>query len=526
MRNLLIRFLAPVLVAAAAIFALVSTASESQHGGRTPQLARPLVDPDDKAVRAARKPYVVLIVMDELPGDSLRGPDGRIDARRWPHFASFARNATWFPNAFTSYDSTPKATPLILDGKRPSKGLPPDHRGHPRTIFDMLGRRGYRIRASEEATAICPRRWCPGARTRRPGILGNLNRGRRERFEQFIASIRPGKPTFWMKHVLLPHGPYMFLPSGKQTRAGAKDPIPGMNSPQGFHDSFLTRHNEQRYLLQLGFADRELGRLLDRLVRLGMYDDTLLVLVADHGMDFEIGVKDRRRVSSRNIQEIGTVPLFVKAPGQRRSRVNGSYASTLDVTPTIADVLNLRLPYRADGRSAFSRAVRRRRTVSLPTRDFSRRIRISARPYERRRRAVMRRRLRYYGSGLTGLYRGIGPNRDLLGRSLPGLRTAGPGSVRGSLVGRRAYASVRASSLVVPAQVAGSLQGGRRGAQRDLAVAVNGRIEAVARSFYLRGDRREHFSAMVPEETLHEGRNSVAVYEVGRARMLRLLART
>ena len=41
------------------------------------------------------------------------------------------------------------------------------------------------------------------------------------------------------------------------------------------------------------------------------------------------------------------------------------------MTPTIADVLNVRLGYRADGRSAFSAAVRARREVSLVTRDFS-----------------------------------------------------------------------------------------------------------------------------------------------------------
>ena len=27
--------------------------------------------------------------------------------------------------------------------------------------------------------------------------------------------------------------------------------MPGMNSPEGFHDRFLTQHNYQRYLLQL-----------------------------------------------------------------------------------------------------------------------------------------------------------------------------------------------------------------------------------------------------------------------------------
>ena len=41
-----------------------------------------------------------------------------------------------------------------------------------------------------------------------------------------------------------------------------------------------------------------------------------------------------------------------------RGRVSDALAQTLDVTPTIADVLNVPLGYRADGRSAFSRAVR------------------------------------------------------------------------------------------------------------------------------------------------------------------------
>ena len=65
--------------------------------------------------------------------------------------------------------------------------------------------------------------------------------------------------------MLLPHGPYLYLPSGARTRPGPRDLLPGMNTVPGFHDEFLTRHNEQRYLLQLGFADRLLGRLLRRL---------------------------------------------------------------------------------------------------------------------------------------------------------------------------------------------------------------------------------------------------------------------
>ena len=99
---------------------------------------------------------------------------------------------------------------------------------------------------SEEATSLCPPRYCPGARKTRPAILPLLQRGRRERLERFFAQIKPGSPTFYTKHVLLPHGPYQYLPSGKQTRNGWQDPIPGMNSPPGFGDRFLTQHNQQR----------------------------------------------------------------------------------------------------------------------------------------------------------------------------------------------------------------------------------------------------------------------------------------
>jgi hypothetical protein len=49
---------------------------------------------------------------------------------------------------------------------------------------------------------------------------------------------------------------------------------------------------------------------------------------------------------------------------------------------------------------------------------------------------------------------------------------------------------------------------------RDLAVAVNGRIRAVGRSFHLGGRRMEFFSLLVPESALQRGRNSLEVLEV------------
>ncbi len=473
------------------------------------------------SAKAPGKPYVVLLVMDEFPGDSLLDASHRIDPVRYPNFAALAGDGTWFRNAFSVYDSTTKAVPLILDGIAPRAGSSADRRDHPRSIYDMFARHRYRIVDSEEATALCPPSICRGGRTRRPAIIPNLLSGRPERFDRWVRSIGPGRPTLWVKHLLLPHGPYIYLPSGARTRPAPRDLLPGMNSVPGFDDEFLTRHNEQRYLLQLGFADRLLGRLVRRLKQQGIYDDTLIVVTADHGIAFQVGVDTRRSVNASNVEELTPVPLLVKRPAQRRGRVSDAYARTLDVTPTIADVLGWRVGYRTDGHSAFGPVTRRRRTVTLSTRDFATTVSISGMRWEARRRAVVRRRLRQFGSGdIASLFTGIGPNRELIGRT-PGDVGRASG-VRAAVAQRTLFADVRPGSGVVPTQVAGDLQGGRAGATRELAVAVNGRIEAVGRSFYLAGDATEHFALMVPATSLHAGRNAVELFEVVGGRLRRL----
>jgi Sulfatase len=503
----ILRRLLPVLLLACAALAL------SPGDSGAPEAVRP-AEPEARPAR----PHAILLILDELPGDSLLDERGRIDPVRYPNFAKLAAGATWFRNAHSIYDSTTKAVPLILDARRPRPGSSPDRQGHPRSIFDMFARRGYRTVTSEEATALCPPRLCRGGRASRPAILPNLGHRRPERFRRFVRRIRPARsPTFWMKHVLLPHGPYMYLPSGHRTRVGSSDLLPGMLTVPGFHDLFLTRHNEQRYLLQLGFVDRLLGRLMRRLEHLGLYDQTLIALTADHGLAWQAGVETRRSVSAANVEEVTPVPFIVKAPGQRHGRVSDVYVRTLDMAPTIADLLGLRLGYRHDGRSAFSRAVRRRRSVRLTTRDFPAMVSISGRRWEARRRRVVRRRLRQLGSGdWASLYTGIGPNRQLIGRSTDGLARPAAAGVRASIARAGALGGVRRAGGVVPAQIAGDLKGGEPGAKRDIAVSVNGRIEAVGRSFYLAGDPTEHYAVMVPERSLREGRNHVAVFEVTR----------
>ena len=478
----------------------------------------------DVSAKKPSHPHVVLIVFDEFGGDILHGPNGRIDAGRYPHFAALARDATWFRNAHTRYDSTTKAVPLILDGLAPRPHTVGSVRDHPRSIFTALGRAGYRVRVSEEATAMCPPRYCRSERSKPPAIIPNLKAGRGERFERFIRSIRAARrPTIWMKHALLPHGPWVYLPDGKMMRPPGPELLPGMQTIPGFYDVYLRHHNEQRQLLQLGYADRLIGQLVARLKSQGMYDDTMIVVTADHGFAWKVGVDTRRNVSLSNIDELGSVPMIVKRPGQTAGRVSGALAQTLDVTPTIASALNVPLGYRADGRSMFSPKVSARRTVRIVKRDFSSVVSISKRRWVARRAAVVRRRLRELGSGdWPSLFTSYGPRRELLGQRVGDLQAASGATATLSLA--RSYARVRRASGVVPAQVAGRIHGSDGRSQRDIAVAVNGRIAAVGRSFHLRGQAVESYSVMVPEDVLREGRNRVEILEVSTGGRMALLA--
>ena len=110
-----------------------------------------------------------------------------------------------------------------------------------------------------------------------------------------------------------------------------------------------------RHLLQVMAADRLLGRSVDRLRRIGAWDDALVVVTADHGVAFTEG-EGIRSITGGNWSEIMWTPLFVKYPGQRVGVVDDRPAESVDLLPTIADVLDARLPGPVDGRSLLGPA--------------------------------------------------------------------------------------------------------------------------------------------------------------------------
>jgi hypothetical protein len=510
---------------------------------------------------------IVVVLLDELPSTTLIGDNDEIDAKRFPGFGELARTSTWFRNAYTIYDSTERAQPAIMDGNLPSKDKLPTSSDHPNSIFSLFGKT-HRLNVSEEATTVCSRDLCEdqrldesyanrmrsmsedlglvwlhvvsppdmeadlasvsenwgnfgGASEESPDLgstgverntRANLNGGREARFEEWIQNIKPGRrPSLNFKHTLLPHVPWQYLPDARRYRRQANDAIPGLSS-QSFEWQSQLNVLIQRHFLQTGFADHELQDLWKHLKSEGLWDKSLIVVAADHGVAFP-KARERRRLTRENAAEIAPVPLLIKAPGQKTGKIDDAWVSTIDILPTIFDVLNLNPRVKMDGKSAFSDEVQNTQALKILLRGSFEELDIPEADFVRERQAIIDRNHALFGTGADGpdrVYR-IGPHQELLGKSPEeaGLRPLDVDFAYGA-----DYKNVDPDSPFIPAHVAGQVQGGGDGG-RDVAVAVNGKVVGVGETFTLAvGDAGELVSVVVPPESFKRGANDVRVYLV------------
>lgn len=105
---------------------------------------------------------------------------------------------------------------------------------------------------------------------------------------------------------------------------------------------------EQDYQADIAFTDRWIGQVLEALKRLGVDDDTLVVLVSDHGEEFREHKKLRHGFTL--FREVVHVPLIMRAPGVAPGRI-GEAVRGIDVMPTVLDLLGLPIPKAAVGRT-------------------------------------------------------------------------------------------------------------------------------------------------------------------------------
>ena len=455
------------------------------------------------APKPAKHPPVVMLVFDEFSTTSLVDARGRVDAGRYPNFARLARDGTWFPYATASVDQTGRAMRALLTGSSS---------GNSRDLFSLLGRR-YKMDVAEEVSSICPRRLCPGSRpATKQMVLHRLATGRAERFEHWLRTVDARRrPTLYFKHALLPHGPWRYLPSGRRY-VDTKTQRRLTWNDQHFND-WLVKLSYQRHLLNVGFTDRLLGQALDRLKAKGLYDRALVVVTADNGEGF--GRRGNgHEISHANAADIALTPLFVKLPYQRGGRTVNRHVRTIDVLPTIARVAHVPLRGRTDGRSVFGSGAGRIPSTAVLALRAGTRIRLSRGELRRRAAAARRLKARLFGAGLFA----IGPHPELHGTAVGRWRKLPAGGARALLDSPGRFANVRPGSDPMPVKLMGRVTGRKR---LDLAVAVNGTIVATAPTLGLHG--AQLFSLLIPEESLHAGRNDVRFFAVERGPALRPL---
>ena len=344
-------------------------------------------------------------------------------------------------------------------------------------------------------SAVCPPSICPGARTRRPGVLARLaGGGRPARFHKWVGAIRKRpQPAFYFHHALMPHEPWLYLPSGHQSRPAGEDPIPDLNHDVRVRRPDLTEQNHLRHLLQVGYTDRLVGRAARPAASgPGCSSARCWSSTADHGYSFRVGVKSRRLISEderRGDRAGAAVREGAGADGGAREPTASCATSTWSrPSPTCSA---REVFYEQDGRSAFSREARAREGIEVRTRDFAGVVRIGLPELSERRAARRREHAELFGTGeesellygdpWASAYR-VGPHPELLGRPCAGCarvrRAARP--ARATVANRALFEHVSPRAQVLPTRVTGSLLGVPPGEHRDLAVAVNGRIRATS----------------------------------------------
>ncbi len=335
---------------------------------------------------------VVVVVLDEFSLPALETESGAIDETRFPNFARLADMATWYPNASSIYDGTLYSVSALLSGNIPEAGAIPIATQHPTNLFTAL-QSTHSMQVYELATRLCPDSLCANTR-QSDSILEHLESVMKDSgvvylhslipadvldhlpipeigiqwgdfldsgtgvivdetsgaFERQYATSTDGErraakigrfidtvgtlsgPTLYYLHIDVPHVPFTLLEDG--TAYESVGALTKVDDHEWTGEAWERSQALARYSSSIGFADMALGDLLDRMEATGILEDSMLVVVSDHGVSFVEG-EPRRLVSAENFGALVNVPLFIKYPGQIEGTQDESYADLSDVFETI-----------------------------------------------------------------------------------------------------------------------------------------------------------------------------------------------
>ena len=286
----------------------------------------------------ARRPRLnlLLVTIDTLRADHL-GAYGYAAAAT-PVLDGIARGGVRFENAQSAAPLTGPSHATILTGQYPPQHgvrenvnflLDPSHV----TLATRLKRRGYHTGAFVGAYPVAAAfgfgqdvdHFSEGLHPN-PGIGQGAERPANEVADAAAAWVREAPmPFFAWVHFYDPHAPYA--------------------PPPPFRERFADRP----YDGEIAFTDAQLGRILDVLRAAGHGEDTLVIVLADHGEG--LGEHDEGGHGILAYQSTLRVPLLVSGPGVAKGRIAKDAVGTIDVVPTVLALLGLDAAADLPGRS-------------------------------------------------------------------------------------------------------------------------------------------------------------------------------
>jgi arylsulfatase A-like enzyme len=301
-----------------------------------------------------KAPLVVVYLVDTLRADHT-GTYGYA-RETTPALDAFAQEAVVFDNAIASASWTKPSVASLLTSLPPGQHRAVQLRDRLDdslvTLAEMLRAKGYSTGAAIANSVI----YLPEAHFDQgfdyfEGLHGEDDRPSKiveaapvvDRALAWVEA-RAGLPTFLYVHTMDPHVPYTPPPPfDRRYEPPPADGHPGQDPRTDYKEPLDRDRLMAQYDGEIAYGDREFGRFVAGLKSLGVYDDALLVFLADHGEEF---LDHGKWLHGRSVfDELVRVPLLVKLPGGRDAgRRVAQQVQLVDVLPTVLESQGLPVP--------------------------------------------------------------------------------------------------------------------------------------------------------------------------------------
>jgi arylsulfatase A-like enzyme len=355
----------------------VPLSDDGSNGGSSVSLISPAVGSPQRADAGApvepvaagadadlRRPNILLYVMDTLRADHLgvygysRPVSPRIDA--------FAADATVFDDAVAQSSWTRASMASIFTSLWPLQHAT-NRRGdvlapEAMTLAELLREAGYETVAFAKNQNVFPTfGFSQGFDNFNAIWAKGKSHKINERVEKWLKTYNGDRPFFLYLHAVDPHVPYEPPEGFKYQFADKANDDLTLSRPPGpkiwkeletVQRERILDHLLDLYDGEIAYNDSTFGKLLEILREGSVYEETVIILLSDHGEEFQDhgNWQHGRNLFVENLH----VPLLIRFPDRGQGVRVKQRVQHIDLLPTLLDYLGLGVPEFLEGSSFLS----------------------------------------------------------------------------------------------------------------------------------------------------------------------------